>query len=429
MTSHPAGIDNRRVPKSDQLIESPKRFADLCQHIRDVGIVAFDTEFVSESRFTPQLCLLQFNTGERAAAVDPLVVEDLSEWWELFCDPDVTVVTHGSREEVRFCLRDYGHPPESLVDVQIAQGLLGRNYPLSYKALAEKVAGVRISTHETRTDWSRRPLSAKQLRYALEDVEHLLLVWDQQAERLEKLGRLEWAEEEFDNFVENQTRDSERDTFFKISGIQRLSRRELAVAERLHRWRTERAEKQDRPIKHILRDDLLVDIARRQPTTVDDLYATRGIQRKLNDRRAEELLVEIEAGLDVPESDAPVIPPPPRPLGSDETLGRLLGIALSHRCSDLSVATTLVGTQSDLQKLVRHHLGDESVSPRLLEGWRAEVCGSMLEDLLEGRVSIRVRDSKGRAPLVFEPVDGERAAEDRAKAKRGGRGGRRPKRS
>ena len=393
-----------RPPKTDRLIVSPREFADYCAHIRDEGIVAFDTEFVSESRFSPQLCLLQFNTGKRAVAVDPLEVEDLSEWWELFCDPDVTVVTHGSREEVRFCLREYGHPPESLVDVQIAQGLLTRNYPLSYKALSEKVVGVRISTHETRTDWSRRPLSPNQLRYALEDVEHLLLIWDKQAAKLEKLGRLDWAEEEFDNFVDHQAADSEKDTFFKISGVQRLSRRELAVAERLHRWRESRAESQDRPVKHVLRDDLLIDIAKRQPTTIDELYATRGMQRKLTERRAEELLVEIEAGLEVPDTECPTLPPPPKPLGADETLGRLLGIALSHRCSDLAVATTLVGTQSDLQELVRHHLGDDEVEPRLLKGWRAEVCGSMLEDLLEGRVSIRVKNAKSRAPLVFESV-------------------------
>lgn len=392
------------MSQDKRLITTRKAFLDLCEHIEDVGLVAFDTEFVSESRYTPQLCLLQFATDERLACVDPFEVEDLSEWWDLFADPDVTVVTHGSREEVRFCLRESGNAPGALVDVQIAQGLLGRNYPLSYKALVDKVIGVRVSTNETRTDWSRRPLSSRQIKYALEDVEHLLQVWDTQATKLEKLGRLDWAEEEFDNFVEAQAADSEKDTLYKISGIGRLATQELAVAERLHRWRANRAESLDRPIKHILRDDLLIDIAKRQPTTVDELYATRGMERKLNERRAEELISEVEIGRQVPESEAPVLPKPPKALGADETLGRLLGIALSHRCTDLGVATTLVGTQSDLQELVRHHLGDKSASPRLLAGWRASVCGSMLEDLLEGRVSIRVKNAKSRAPLIFESV-------------------------
>lgn len=393
------------MSQDSRLITDPGPFKQLCAHIRDVGLVAFDTEFVSESRYTPQLCLLQFATEDQKVAVDPLEVGDISAWWDVFADPDVTVVTHGSREEVRFCLRECGKPPGALVDVQIAQGLLGRNYPLSYKALVDKVLGKRISNHETRTDWSRRPLTNRQLKYALEDVEHLLVVWETQAAKLEKLGRLEWAEEEFDNFVENQTADMDRDTFFKISGIARLSSRELGVAERLHRWRVARAESLDRPVKHMLRDDLLIDIARRQPTTVDELYATRGMERKLNERRAEELLTEVEAGLDTPENEIPKVPKPPKPLGADETLGRLLGIALSHRCTDLGVATTLVGTQSDLQELVRHHLGDKKSAPRLLKGWRAGVCGSMLEDLLDGRVSIRVKNSKSRAPLVFEKVD------------------------
>lgn len=390
--------------RDSRLITSEKEFSKLCRHILSSGLVAFDTEFVSESRYSPQLCLLQFATDEQIAAVDPLAISDLSEWWNLFADPDVTVVTHGSREEVRFCLRESGKPPGALVDVQIAQGLLGRNYPLSYKALVDKVINKRISTHETRTDWSRRPLTSRQLKYALEDVEHLLLIWDTQANKLEKLGRLEWAEEEFDNFVDGQVADMDRDTFFKISGVARLSTRELCVAERLHRWREQRAESLNRPVKHMLRDDLLIDIAKRQPTTVDELYATRGIERKLNERRAEEILVEVEAGIDVPDNEAPTVPKPPKPLGADETLGRLLGIALSHRCTDLGVATTLVGTQSDLQELVRYHLGDTSAEPRLLRGWRADVCGSMLEDLLQGRVSIRVKNSKSRAPLIFEKV-------------------------
>lgn len=397
-------MPGRSVERDKRLITSQKGFADLCDHMRHTGLVAFDTEFVSESRYTPQLCLLQFATDERLVAVDPLEVHDLSEWWDVFADPDVTVVTHGSREEVRFCLRECGRPPGSLVDVQIAQGLLGRNYPLSYKALVDKVISKRISSHETRTDWSRRPLTGRQLKYALEDVEFLLRVWDTQAGKLEKLGRLDWAEEEFDNFVDGQVADMERDTFFKISGITRLGSRELAVAERLHRWRVARAESLDRPVKHMLRDDLLIDIAKRQPTTVDELYATRGMERKLNERRAEELLTEVEAGLATPESEVPVVPKPPKPLGADETLGRLLGIALSHRCTDLGIATPLVGTQSDLQELVRHHLGDNKAEPRLLKGWRADVCGSMLEDLLEGRVSIRVKNSKSRAPLIFEKV-------------------------
>lgn len=393
------------MSRESQLITDQRAFEKLCSHIRAAGLVAFDTEFVSESRYTPQLCLLQFATTEEQAAVDPLEIEDLSPWWEIFADPEVTVVTHGSREEVRFCLRECGRPPASLIDVQIAQGLLGRNYPLSYKALVDKVLSRRVSTHETRTDWSRRPLTSRQLKYALEDVEYLLDVWSTQSAKLKKLGRLNWAMEEFDNFVTGQSSDMERDTFFKISGIGRLGPRELAIAERLHRWRVGRAETLDRPVKHMLRDDLLIDIARRQPTTVDELYATRGMERKLNERRAEELLAEVEAGLEVPETEIPRPPKPPKPLGADETLGRLLGIALSHRCTDLGVATTLVGTQSDLQELVRHHLGDKKAEPRLLQGWRADVCGTMLEDLLEGRVSIRVKNSKSRAPLVFEQVD------------------------
>ena len=157
---------------SSNLISYHEDFLELCEHIRDSGIVAFDTEFISENTYRPALGLLQFATEERSVAVAPLSVGDLMPWWEIMADDSTSVVVHGGQAEIRFCLHQLGRPPKKLYDIQIAEGLRGRSYPLSYSAIVQRVLNRRVDGSQTRTDWLRRPLSTDQLKYALEDVDH-----------------------------------------------------------------------------------------------------------------------------------------------------------------------------------------------------------------------------------------------------------------
>ena len=134
----------------ERLITEQDEFDSLCAHIRESGIVGFDTEFVSEYYYRPRLCLLQLATPERVCAVDPFEIADLSPWWRLMADDETTIVVHGGREEIRFCYDQTGQPPGRLVDVQLAEGLLSRSYPLSYKMLTRRVLGSSVHDHETR---------------------------------------------------------------------------------------------------------------------------------------------------------------------------------------------------------------------------------------------------------------------------------------
>ena len=194
----------------ERLIRDQAAFDGLCAHFRDRGTVAFDTEFVAEYTYTPELCLLQFATDERVVGVDPFEVRDLSAWWEIMADPAVTVIVHGGQDEIRLCLELAGRKPASLVDVQLAEGLRGRSYPLGYDSLVQRVLGVRIKGKETRTDWRQRPLSTKQIDYALADAEYLLRIWDAQRKDLEKRGRLDWATDEFRRMVDDIEADLNR---------------------------------------------------------------------------------------------------------------------------------------------------------------------------------------------------------------------------
>jgi ribonuclease D len=391
------------------LIVTQDEFEEFCQHVRESGTVAFDTEFISENTYQPQLCLLQFATADRTAAVDPFEVRDLSLWWQLMTDEATMVITHGGQAEIRFCLHYAGLAPRKFVDVQMAEGLRSRSYPLAYATLVNRVLDRRVHGKETRTNWHHRPLSKAQIQYALEDVKYVLAIWEKQRASLARLGRLEWAQAEFERMVDDIAAEHVREAWHRLPKLHKLSPREMAVVRELSLWREAEAARRDRPLRRILRDDLVLELAKRQPKTFDELFATRDMNRGDLRKSAQEILERIERALAIPESE---LPQPPRPAGleidSDEhVVGQLLGIALLNQCSALNVAKTLVGTSADLRDLVRwHQRGSKGLPPRLLQGWRASVCGDLLRDVLTGKIALRVADSKSDQPLVFERLEG-----------------------
>lgn len=394
---------------SQHLIVEQRQFDDFCAHARSAGIVAFDTEFVSEHSYRPELCLLQFATTEQQVAVDPYEVQDLSAWWDIMVDPDVTVIVHGGQAEVRFCIWACDKAPKSLVDIQLAEGLQSRSYPLGYAALVQRVLGKSISSKATRTDWRRRPLSDEQIEYAIDDVRFVPRIWQTQEESLTRLGRRDWALTEFDRYVQNIEKECRELSWHKLSGIQRLNRRELAVAIRLFEWRESQAEIRNRQPRRVLRDDLLLEMARRKPANVQQLMATRDMNRADYRRVAEDIVAVVQEAMDLPDKE---LPDSMRSRQKDnrqdeQVLGKLLSIALANRCAEQNVSMQLVATSSDLRLLVRRHVyQDQTVEELpLQQGWRAQVCGDLLTDVLDGRIVLRVADPESDHPLVFERID------------------------
>ncbi len=395
----------------ERLIVDQAEFDAFCEHARAKRIVAFDSEFVAEYTYSPELCLLQFATDERLVGVDPYKVQNLSAWWDVMADPDVTVVVHGSQAEIRFCLELSGRKPVNLVDVQLAEGLRGRSYPLAFDSLVARVLGQRMKGKETRTDWRQRPLSAKQIEYALDDVEPLLRLWDTQRKGLDKRGRLEWAIAEFARMIEDIAADMQRPAWHRLPSLHRLSPREFAAAMELATWRENEAKSKNRPVRKMLRDDLVVELARRQPKTIVDLAATRDMNRGDYRRYFEDMLACLDRVREIPKAELPKPPEADRPdTNPDEhVLGQLLGIALSSLCAEKDVARTLVGTSADLRHLVRWHLYGEKDgdTPKLARGWRAELCGDLLTDVMDGKIAMRVADPNSDHPLVFERSERE----------------------
>ena len=385
------------------IVDRTEGLTELCAHLREAGRFAFDTEFVTEDTFTPVLCLVQVATKDRLVLVDPLAVPDLREFWGLLAEPEIEAVAHAAEAEIRFCRLCIGQSPAPLFDVQIAAGLVGYGYPTSYTNLVRRVLGQSVRGSETRTEWRRRPLTEKQLHYAIEDVRHLLAMRDRLVEELRAADRLGWAEEEFRGQIaarQGETGQSWR----RVSGMTSLGRRQLAVLRELSDWREKEAQRRDRPVRTVASDDVLVELAKRQPTDLRDLVMFRGMNRRNLRRVADQLLEAIRQGTAVPDSECPVLPPRPDDSERIRILTGVLSTALVALCARKKLPPAMVATNNDLASLVRGYAADGQIpsdSP-LVNGWRHELCGRMLLDLLEGKLCLRISDARSGIPVSLE---------------------------
>lgn len=390
------------------IITSPDALQQLCTRLGKAPIIGIDTEFVSEDTYHPELCLIQVATADDLAAIDPLAFEDLTPFWQTMVSGDHVTVLHAGREELNFFLRASKEVPKDLFDVQIAAGFCSNEYPSSYSAVVNKFVGHQPSKGEQRTDWRRRPLSNAQIEYALEDVRYLLPLHERLTQLLEKLQRSEWFAAEMHSWQEEVVSAKSRKDWRRVSGIGKLSSRSLAIVRELWTWRQQEAQSRNQPPRRILRDDLLVEIAKRKVDSPTCIMGIRGIERTPAKRKAQELADCVKRGLEGPterlhEGDRKVDLPSQLNL-----LGQFLAPALGTICRRAEIATSMVGTASDVRELIAYRIGltngDQNI-PALAEGWRAEIVGNVIDELLAGKRSIRINNARAEDPLVFDRVE------------------------
>jgi ribonuclease D len=374
-----------------------------CEQLSRSKWIALDTEFVSERTYRPVLCLVQVASEAGLALIDALTIEDLTPFWRAIAEPGHETIIHAGRGEFEFCLRAVGRPPADLFDVQIAAGLAGVEYPAGLRTLLSKLLGRATDKEETRTNWRRRPLSERQIEYALDDVRHLRSMRDMLRGRLEKLGRLGWLEQEMATWQEDVRDALSREQWRRVSGISGLDRQSLAVVRALWRWRESVAERRDCPVRHVLRDDLIVELAKRKSAEPKRIRAVRGLERGDLKRLLPTVAERIRGALSLPDEQWPSKP------SREETprlsvLGQLLAAALGSICRQAELAPGLVGTPSDVRELIAYRTGilSSAQPPRLARGWRAELVGKTFDDLLAGKTAIRIGDPLSEYPLVFE---------------------------
>jgi ribonuclease D len=386
----------------EQIITRPDDLAVCCDYLASRPRFGLDTEFVGEESYHPHLCLVQVATEDRLILIDPLAAGPLDAFWKLVVSPEHQVVVHAGREEARLCRLWAGQVPGNLFDLQIAAGLVGLAYPLSHGALVSQLLGAQLTKGETLTEWRDRPLTASQIRYAFDDVRYLLPLYEQLTGRLQELKRVEWAWEEFSRLAETASPDeaatSER--WRKLRGLGALDRRRLAVVRALHSWREETAARTNRPARSICRDDLLIEIARRNPTRPRDLQVIRGLPR----RDLEAILRVVEEARAIPLNECPPLAERDQDPPQVIWVANILLAVLGDLCLRRRLAPNLVANNYDVKLVVRAFFQGTPPPPEslLTQGWRSAHILPELQAILEGRRGLRIADVKAESPLVIE---------------------------
>ncbi|MDA1053081.1 MAG: ribonuclease D [Planctomycetota bacterium] len=390
-------------------VDNDEQLREFCESAAGAKCLAFDTEFVSEDTYRPHLCLIQVAADDRLAVIDPIAIADVTPFWHLLAKPGHETIVHAGREEFRFCLDAIGQRPTNWFDIQIAAGFVGLEYPAAYSTLISKLVGKNLPKGETRTDWRRRPLSDKQLEYALQDVVYLRQIRDILAGRLDELDRREWLADELDSWLQQIEHTENTEQWRRVSGSAGLSARKLAIIREVWRWRDAEAASRNSPPKRILRDDLIVEIARRQTDNVQRIRSVRGMEHRHLQRHLEAIADCVRRAEELPDHECP------RPARRGEAsqpslvlLGQFLSTALGCICRTSELAPGLVGSVQDTRDLIAHRLGltnSGDQPPRLSEGWRARVIGPEIEKLLRGELGLRVVDPRADQPLSLESFD------------------------
>jgi ribonuclease D len=367
---------------------------EIAEQARASGRLAIDTEFMSERRYRAMLCLAQVavpdGDGVRTEVLDPLAdgAPDPRPLAGALADPGIEVIVHAGRQDVAILRRTWETDVTNVFDTQVAAGFVGFGTQEGYKPLVRKVLGVSLPGGEAFTQWDRRPLTAEQLEYARGDAAHLLALGGELVRRLADAGRLEWAREECRAVAASSDERDADDAYARLPRVDRLKPGQRAVARELVEWRDEAARAGDRPPSSILADHVLVELARRRPSTRGDLDSIRGLPEATMHRRHRELLAAIERGAE--REPPPVAEEGPAPDPDDAPIVALAQALVRHRSQASGVATQLIATSPEITRLVADVRRGRDPELRVLEGWRRELVGDELLELLAGHRTLGV---------------------------------------
>jgi ribonuclease D len=376
--------------------------AELAERAAAGGRIAIDTEFVSERRYQALLCLVQVAVPDpdaegsvRTEVLDPLEGDpDFSPLARVLADQDVEVVMHAGRQDVALLKRTLDTEVRNIFDTQVAAGFLGFGNQEGYESLVRKVLKVKLKGGEGFTRWDKRPLTPLQLEYAADDARLLLELGEELERRLGERGRLEWAREESRGLEDvSDERDAQR-SYERLPRLGRLSQSARGVALELAEWREEEARSADRAPGSVLPDQALVELARRTPRDKQGLEQIRGLPPQTLHRRADALLAAIARGR---KRSAPALSSePPGRDPADAPLVSLAQALVRHRSMETGVAVELIATQSELSALISSlRRGEGSDHLRVANGWRRELVGAELKELMEGRRVLSVNPDGG----------------------------------
>ena len=376
-------------------ITKSSELKDFCDRAINEKYITIDTEFLRERTYFSKLCLVQLaipgDEDENAVIVDTLVENlDLAPLYRIFQDQDIVKVFHAARQDLEIFYLDSGIFPYPLFDTQIAAMVCGFGDQVAYETLVRQLAKQTLDKSSRFTDWSRRPLTDAQKKYALADVTHLRVIYEFLSEKLIKTGRLKWVEEELENLISPETYDVNPKNSWRRLKTKSNSRRFLGLVASLAEFRENFAQSKNIPRNRVIKDDALLELASNKPTNLDELSRSRLLLREA--RKGEialGLLAAIKKGLEVPDSELPE-----KQLKSDKgnvnsALADLLRVLLKACSENTGVASKLIASAGDLDALAA---GDRNIGA--LDGWRFEVFGKTALELCDGKIGLSVAGSK-----------------------------------
>lgn len=361
-------------------VDTPAALGRLLTCLARAPRVAVDTEFIRERTYYPRLCLIQLAVDDAIWCVDPIALDDLGELYQALNNPACEKIFHAARQDLEIFYQASGAVPQPLFDTQIAAALLGRPDQIAYAGLVAELCDVELDKSSSRTDWSRRPLSASQTNYAADDVRYLDAMRHQLARELDDRGRMAWFAEECERLSEPALYEADPATAWqRMKGLDRLNSAEFTRVVALAEWRELAAKTRDLPRGWILKDDRLVALAREAPHSIPALGEIAGIAPGLVRRYGSNLLEVLSSAA----RNEPVSPPAkPRLNGAGKKLLERLQKELGALCGELGVSTSLVATRREIELAIG---GRDDI--RLYEGWRETLFGAYVRGEVEAQAA------------------------------------------
>jgi ribonuclease D len=380
-------------------IDTQHALEQFVADIQESTILTIDTEFLREKTYYPQLCLIQLATEGHEAVIDTLAPLDLAALTPLLTSERVTKVFHAGDQDRVILYQVLGTAVRPVFDTQRAALLLGLPQQASLAMLVKRFCDVDLEKGESFSDWSQRPLTPTQLAYAIDDVRYLPLAYERIVAALESNGRLAWLDDEFKEMEdEEKYRVDVRDAWRKLKGASRLKGSQLAVIREIAAWREQTAQRRNLPRKWVLSDDLLVEVARREPTSLEDLYCIRGLRERLGKGWSQELVAAVESALSKPSEEWPTQERTSTKGGQSAAQLDLMNALLHQRAKELQIASSFLASHDDLT----HLAAGQREGLAILKGWRRELLGDELLRLLAGQISLSLAGDGLKVTLLSQ---------------------------
>ncbi len=385
-----------------RVITTSEDLAQFCATFGDEKFITVDTEFIRERTYFPQLCLMQVATSHEAVAIDPIAGAemDLTPLYDAFANESLVKVFHAAKQDIEIFVHDSGRVPYPLYDTQIAAMVCGYGESISYENLVRDIVGAPLDKASRFTDWARRPLTDRQLVYALDDVIHLRVIYEKLKAKIDAENRGPWIEEEMNALADITKYRVDAEHCWKRLKIKTRSSTMLQILRAVAAWREEKAAARNVPRQRILKDEIVVQIATQMPETVEDLQQVRGLNGQMSRESMEILVAKMHEARMAPKESFPEPETREKPMpAAQEACLDQLRLLLRQKCEDAHVVPRLVVDKEELEALVRGKITFAASS--IGHGWRYEIFGAAAEALLAGKLTASVTPHRGGYGLVW----------------------------